>query len=276
MHRRSFFAASAGFAAIHGADAAAGEQRHQGVDYRGRMRADLPTPALLVNLEAFDANLRAMADHCKKAGIGFRPHAKTHKCSEMRDKSRPGRAFASRPCRSGGDGRAGIRGVLLTSPILSRARSHGRAGAKGGSNARWVMRAKREMLSEAARKAGVTVDVLIDVDVGDRRTGVLPGEPAVELARLVPRQESALRHTGFTLATSHVVGFAQPRKTSREAMGRARARTLCQGQPQRAPFSPAAALGTYNIDSAIRGVTERCGRLYRVHGRRLSSHRRPQ
>src|SRR5476651_2289888 len=84
MHRRTFLAASAGLAARQGADAviAASEPTPE-VDYRGRSRADLPTPALLVDLAAFEANLRAMADHCKKAGCGFRPHAKTHKCPEI-------------------------------------------------------------------------------------------------------------------------------------------------------------------------------------------------
>jgi len=84
MHRRSFLAASAGLAAATAADAATpGNQPRAGVDYRGRPRAEIPTPALLLDLAAFEANLKSMADHCKKAGFGFRPHAKTHKCPEI-------------------------------------------------------------------------------------------------------------------------------------------------------------------------------------------------
>src|SRR5438046_4238816 len=86
----------------------------------GLPKADLPTPALLVDLDAFEANLKRMAEHCKRAGFGFRPHAKTHKCPEI----------AKRQVASGALGvcvatvpeaeamvAAGIKGVLLTSPI---------------------------------------------------------------------------------------------------------------------------------------------------------------
>src|SRR5262245_15493507 len=84
-------------------------------------KADLPTPALLLDLDAFEANLKTLADYCKRAGCGFRPHAKTHKCPEV----------ARRQVASGALGvcvatvpeaeamaQAGIRGVLLTSPVL--------------------------------------------------------------------------------------------------------------------------------------------------------------
>src|SRR5436305_13316663 len=46
-------------------------------------KADLPTPALLVDLDRLEANLKAMADHCRKAGCRVRPHAQTHKCPEI-------------------------------------------------------------------------------------------------------------------------------------------------------------------------------------------------
>src|SRR5207253_649744 len=46
----------------------------------GLTKATIPTPALVVDLDAFEANLQKMADHCRQAKCGFRPHAKTHKC----------------------------------------------------------------------------------------------------------------------------------------------------------------------------------------------------
>src|SRR5262245_3364950 len=44
---------------------------------------DLPTPSLLLDLDAFEANLARMAAHAKAASIALRPHAKTHKCVEV-------------------------------------------------------------------------------------------------------------------------------------------------------------------------------------------------
>ena len=84
MHRRSFLAASAGLAVIQKASGEPmAKQPDVEVDWRGKTRNDIPTPALLVDLEAFEANLKTLADHCKKTGCGFRPHAKTHKCPEI-------------------------------------------------------------------------------------------------------------------------------------------------------------------------------------------------
>jgi D-serine deaminase-like pyridoxal phosphate-dependent protein len=46
----------------------------------GLTKATIPTPALVVDLDAFESNVKKMADHCQQAKCGFRPHAKTHKC----------------------------------------------------------------------------------------------------------------------------------------------------------------------------------------------------
>jgi 3-hydroxy-D-aspartate aldolase len=264
MHRRSFLAASAGLAVAKTAGAGPGQQPADAVDYRGRFRAELPTPALLLDLAAFEANLRTLAEHCKKAGCGFRPHAKTHQCPEIARRQVASGALgvcvATVPEAEAMVG-AGVRGVLLTSPIL-----------EPGKIARMVDLARKnevllavgharqvELLAAAAQKSAVTVDVLIDVDVGDRRTGVLPGEPALELARLVAKNKQ-LRLRGvqsYAGHASHVVGFAQRQKVSREAMGRAvSTRDLLAKSGLKVPILSGGSTGTYNIDSAIPGVTE--------------------
>lgn len=262
MHRRSFLA-SAGLAAIPSVSAV-GQEPAREIDYRGRTRAELPTPALVVDLPAFEANLQTMANHCHKAGCGFRPHAKTHKCPEIARRQVAAGALgvcvATVPEAEGMVG-AGIRGVLLTSPIL-----------EPGKIARMVALAARgdvllalgharqaELLSEAAQKAGRTMDVLLDVDVGDRRTGILPGEPALELARGVARSKN-LRLRGiqaYAGHASHVVGFAQRDKVSRQAMERALAtRDLLTKAGFNIAILSGGSTGTYNIDSTLRGVTE--------------------
>src|SRR5262245_52097501 len=112
--RRTFLTAGLGGGVL----AAAGKARQPA---RVLTKSDLPTPALLLDLDAFEANLLAMAGHCRRAGRAFRPHAKTHKCPEI----------ARRQIASGALGvcvatvaeaeamvAGGSRGVLLTSPIL--------------------------------------------------------------------------------------------------------------------------------------------------------------
>src|SRR3954451_9415768 len=114
MNRRRFLGAAMCATLAAGAEDA---------DYRGRSKDDLPTPALLVDLDRFEQNLRAMAEHCRRAGIGVRPHAKTHKCPEIArrqiDAGARGVCVATVP-EAEAMVAAGIRGVLLTSPVVER------------------------------------------------------------------------------------------------------------------------------------------------------------
>src|ERR1700678_3174566 len=86
-----------------------------------RSRRALATPALVLDLDAFEHNLKAMAQLCKQAGLNLRPHAKTHKSVEL----------AKRQVAAGALGvsvatlreaavmvEAGVPGVLLPTPVV--------------------------------------------------------------------------------------------------------------------------------------------------------------
>lgn len=232
---------------------------------RNLRKNDLPTPALLVDLDAFEANLKFMSEHCKKAGVDFRPHAKTHKCPEIGRRQVASGALgvcvATVPeAESMVAGR--VKGVLLTSPIVER-----------GKIARMVALAKEdgvvllalshgrqaELLTEAAEVSRVTVDVVVDVDVGDRRTGVLPGEPALELARQITKRKS-LRLRGiqaYSGRSSHTKGFEARQKVSQEALAKAlETRDLFTKAGLDVTIISGGSTGTYNIDTTTKGVTE--------------------
>lgn len=259
MNRRKFLAASLTTGVAAAPEAGASE-----APLRLRSKADLPTPALVLDLDAFEGNLRTMAEHCKKAGCGFRPHAKTHKCPEI----------AKRQVKSGALGvsvatvaeaevmvAAGVRAVLLTSPIVERGKIERMVELARKSDVTLAVGDGRqvEMLNETAGSAKAIVDVLVDIDVGDRRTGVLPGKPALALARLIGKSKN-LRLRGvqaYAGHASHVVGFERRQKISREAMGRAVAtRELLTKAGFKAEILSGGSTGTYNIDSDIAGVTE--------------------
>jgi D-serine deaminase-like pyridoxal phosphate-dependent protein len=231
----------------------------------GRTKADLPTPALLVDLDAFEANLKLMAEHCKQAGLGFRPHAKTHKCPEI----------GRRQVASGALGvcvatvpeaesmvAGGIKGVLLTSPIMERgklARMTSLAKQEGAVLLAVGSERQAELLAEAAEASRVTVDVVVDVDVGDRRTGILPGEPALELSRQIAKRKP-LRLRGiqaYSGRASHTKIFETRQKVSQEAMAKAlETRDLLRKAGLETGILSGGSTGTYNIDSAIKGITE--------------------
>ena len=67
-------------------------------------------------------------------------------------------------------------------------------------------------MGEAARAEGVTLEVLIEIDIGMARCGVEPGEPALALARLI-QAEQGLRFVGLQgYDDVHSIGIYVPRK----------------------------------------------------------------
>ena len=119
-----------------------------------------PRRALLLDLDAFDANLTLMADRVKQSGKHLRPHAKAHKCVEIARRQIAAGAIgvcvatvAEAELMSG----AGIGGLLLTSPLadplkMARVDRHRRDG--GGRSCH-----SGGLVQRAARSADRTVDV---------------------------------------------------------------------------------------------------------------------
>lgn len=228
-------------------------------------KATVPTPALLVDLDAFEANVRKMAAHGQQSGRAIRPHTKTHKCPEIARRQIAAGAVgvcAATVSEAEAMVAAGIRGVLLTSPIvdpakvdrmLALARENGAVMMSIGS----VL--QTELVEAAAARLGVSLDVLVDVDVGDRRTGSWPGEPALALAqRIAKGNRLTVRGVqAYAGHASHTVGFEARAKTSREALAKAVATNdLLRRSGFDARILSGGSTGTYNIDSEIDGVTE--------------------
>ncbi len=259
VHRRTFLAAATG----GGLAACAGPRGAAVTD--PTTKDDLPTPALLLDLDLFEANLRAMAEHCRGARCGFRPHAKTHKCPEIARRQVASGALGvsvATVAEAEAVAAAGVRGILLTSPVLVRGKFARLVElAKAGAEVMLALGHPRQadLLAEAAGHARLRVDVLVDLDVGDRRTGTLPGEPALELARriggLKPLRLRGLQ--AYAGHASHVVGFEARRQRSRESLARAvETRELLSKAGFDAAILSGGSTGTYNIDSSIPGVTE--------------------
>ncbi len=226
---------------------------------------DLPTPALLLDLDRFEANVQKMATHAKATGKSLRPHVKTHKCVQI----------ARRQISAGALGvsvatvpeaelmvAGGVRGVLLTSPIVTphKIERMVRLLEQDPSLMVALDSAKAaELYQQAAKAAGQSMNVLVDVNVGDRRTGELPGEPALKLAQTVARCKN-LRLRGvqsYSGSSSHVVGFETRRAYSHKAMSQAaETRELLLKHSLTAEILSGGSTGTYNIDSELASVTE--------------------
>jgi D-serine deaminase-like pyridoxal phosphate-dependent protein len=218
-----------------------------------------------VDLDRLQANIQKLADHCGSTGCRLRPHAKTHKCPEIARlqvaAGARGVAVATVP-EAEAMVAAGLPGVLLTSPII-----------EPGKLARMVALARQDhtvllavghpreadLLAEAAAAHRIRLNILVDIDVGDHRSGIPPGRPARELAERIDGSKW-LRVRGlqaYSGRSSHVVGFPERRKTSREAMNQALAtRELFQTSGLDSTILSGGSTGTYNIDSELPGGIE--------------------
>jgi D-serine deaminase-like pyridoxal phosphate-dependent protein len=162
---------------------------------------EVDTPALIVDLDAFEKNLDHMALLAKKAGVLLRPHAKAHKSAAIAQQQIERGAVgvcAQKVSEAEALVNAGIQNVLISNEIV---------GAKKVD--RLVDLSRRatisvcvdhieqvRQLSFAAQREGTEVSVLIEVNVGGDRCGVLPGQPALALAQAID-DAPGLRFSGL-------------------------------------------------------------------------------
>lgn len=246
----------------------AAEMRRQAPGGRveaGISKWDLDTPCLCVDLDRLEGNLDRMQTTVVRNGIASRPHAKTHKCP----------AVARLQIAAGSVGictakvseaevmfEHGVEQILLTtvnvSPRKIRRAMYLRKWCGGFVQAVDTAANARD-LSDAAAEAGVIADVTVDVDPGGHRTGVPPGDPALELARLVDtlpglRLRGLLCYDG---GSQHVTGFAERR---RRALANLEAAADTAERMKRSGLDTGifsgGGTGTYNIDHETPGMTD--------------------
>jgi 3-hydroxy-D-aspartate aldolase len=226
---------------------------------------DLSTPCLLLDLDRFEANLDKMSRFATSRGVALRPHAKTHKCVSI----------ARRQLEKGAIGisvatiaeaevmsQAGIRGLLLTAEMVGE--------PKISRLIRLVSKAPDTMvvvdnednvrdLQQAAAAAHSRLRVLIDLDIGQNRTGIEPGEPALKLAETIAgsRDLELKGLCAYAGHVAHVVGFEERRAGSKRALERAIAtHDLLVKNGHTIEIVTGASTGTYNIDADIEGLSE--------------------
>jgi len=223
-------------------------------------KQQLPTPALLLDLDKFEANLARMAARVKASGKALRPHAKAHKCVEI----------AKRQIAAGAIGvcvatvaeaelmaAAGIPGLLLTSPVADP-RKMSRIAKTG---AMVVVDHLQEVAwyDQAAKAANQKLDVLVDLDVGDHRTGARSPEDAAEIAEAVD-QAVNLELRGiqaYSVLGSHAGGLEERKRVSRESFQIAsRALGIMLRRGLSTEIVSGGSTGTWQIDTGVPDLTE--------------------
>lgn len=185
-------------------------------DLVGRPTRDIDTPALVIDLDAMERNLRRMADFTRTHGVRLRPHAKTHKSGWIARQQMAAGAVGvcvQKTAEALALAAAGVDDIyisneVIAAPKLARvARLALELRGRGGRLAIAVdselgVDALAQAMADAAAGAGQgvaaanVIDVFVEIDVGGTRCGTWPGEPALALARRVLRHRS-LRFAGI-------------------------------------------------------------------------------
>jgi len=152
-------------------------------------RADVPTPALLVDIDILDRNIAVMREGAAALGVKLRPHAKAHKCVEIAHRIISAGAIGI-SCATIGEAEAmtmgGIGGILVTAPLTSSdALNRLQRLLLRGADIAVVTDdpASLAQLAAVTERTGRTLDVVVDLDCGMGRTGCLEIADAVTLAR---------------------------------------------------------------------------------------------
>src|SRR3990167_3538917 len=180
----------------------------------GQGVAAIDTPALVIDLDAMERNLARMAAFAAGRGLRLRPHAKMHKSAELAKRQMAHGAVGV--CVQKTDealalAHAGVHDIFISNEGIAPAvRDLPTRFGIAVDSALGITR-----LAQALDAAGVhalgAIDVFIEIDVGQGRCGVAPGEAAVPLARQIA-QHPALRFAG--LQAYH--GGAQHQRTLAE------------------------------------------------------------
>ncbi len=151
---------------------------------------DVDTPALVLDLDVFEANLLAVQQAASNAGVALRPHAKAHKTPEIAARQQAAGAVGV-CCQKVSEAEvfvaAGIRDVLVANEVVgARKLSRLAALARTARIAVCVDHPSQVVaLADAVRLAGTRVEVLIEIDVGQQRCGVPDAASALVLARAI-------------------------------------------------------------------------------------------
>ena len=226
---------------------------------------ELDTPCLCVDLDLLEANIAIMESTVDRNGIASRPHAKTHKTpviAQMQLDNGSVGICTAKVSEAEAMYQNGIDEILMTTTNVTPTKIR-RAMNLRQANSRFIQATdspeNARLLSEAATAMGFVADVVVDVDPGGHRTGITPGQPALQLAQLID-QLPGLNLRGLLCydgGSQHVIGFEERNNQTLERLVAAtETYDLFNQSGLSTDIFSGGGTGTYNIDHETRGLTD--------------------
>ncbi len=224
----------------------------------------IDTPALLLDLDKVEFNLKKAADFFKTTDAVLRPHIKTHKCPVLATKQVRAGAIGV-TCAKVGEAEVmatgGIADILIANQVVGAKKVMRLMDLLAIADVKVAVESRENLaqLSEAARDRKKTLPVLIEVDVGMNRCGVKGADEAVALAKEI-KQAPGIELAGIMGYEGHIIftfDRAEREKAARECMEElvgVKERLEREGFP--IGIVSGGGTGTYDISSNVPGVTE--------------------
>lgn len=207
----------------------------------GKSVQDIDTPALVIDLDAMKRNLGRMAEFAKKHHVRWRPHAKLHKSvllAKMQVKAGAVGVCVQKTSEAEIMVAGGVHDVYISNEVIAPAKlarvaaltqavaAHGGQIAIAVDSLEGVNRLAQAMTDartgarNGTPSTATVIDVFVEIDVGQGRCGVQPGQEAVLLA-LEIRKHPALRFAGLQAyhgRAQHVRNVQERRMTTGDAI----------------------------------------------------------
>jgi D-serine deaminase-like pyridoxal phosphate-dependent protein len=226
----------------------------------------LPTPALTIDLDIFDANIAKMQSHLNAAGLGLRCHTKMHKSPIIARKQIAAGAIGV-CCATISEAEVmlagGITKILITSPVVTddkilRLLAMCQKSSEVEIVVDYIQGADR--ISELAGEMMLNIGVLVDLDPGMGRTGIEPGQKALELVRHIGEACPNLTFNGLQMYIGncmHVQGFEKRRDKYLHLISKGiETKELLESNGIQVPVFSGGGTGTYDIDAELGALTD--------------------
>ena len=230
----------------------------------GCTKADLDTPALCLDLEVMEANIRAVSQTCRRHGVAWRPHSKGHKVAAIAHAQLAAGAIGV-TCAKLAEAEimaaGGVRDLLIANMVV------------GPHKVRRLVELRRVAdpivcldhldqalpISIAMHEAGLRVRAIIEVDIGLRRVGVPPGEATLQFARQLS-DLPGINLAGIMGYEGHLLTIADPGEKQTQIRGAlstlVETKRMLEAAGMGCPIVSCAGTGSYLYAVREPGVTE--------------------
>ncbi len=227
---------------------------------------ELDTPCLIIDMPALEENIEIMHAFFRSRPAKVRSVTKGHKCPAIaqRQMTVDGAVPYGLCCAKISEAEvmveAGAKDIRMIEQVVGARKIARLINLAKQAHVIPLVDAVRHIddLSEAAAAHGITLDVLLEIEIGLNRCGVLPGKPAVDLARDIQRRNN-LRFAGI-FAHEGAITITDPEARNVKAKERFQRLLNCREDLEREGIPidhcGAGSTTTWNIAGEMAGITE--------------------